>query len=233
MICEENIYGSCLEGIGIPDGGIAVIDRDMQPNIFDVVYCNNPVGAISGFLKQIVQTGKNAIVRTRYLDDSKNFMFFAPEIYGVVLEVLDFDRNVVWRRPEPVEYTKVHHASWKRIDENLLKCTRCFAWVRKDCVEGKNNPPSFCPNCGATVNTETGERRKRTERFAPGETIRTLNMSTRVTNALLRAGISTLEALEECFQDGYLGNIRNLGRIGIAEIENAISKLKEDKSCMN
>lgn len=112
MIQEIQIYGDCLMGIGIPDGGIAIIDRDLKPNVFDVVWCMNPMASINGYLKQIVQTGDKAIVHTCYIDKSKDYQFYAPEILGVVLKVMDYDRNVVWERPEPVEYAPVVHGHW-------------------------------------------------------------------------------------------------------------------------
>ena len=51
---EIHIFGDCLEAIGIPDGGYAIVDRDAKPRIFDVVWCNNELCAVNGFLKQIL-----------------------------------------------------------------------------------------------------------------------------------------------------------------------------------
>lgn len=155
MIQEIQIYGDCLMGIGIPDGGIAIIDRDLKPNVFDVVWCMNPMATINGYLKQIVQTGDKAIVHTCYTDKSKDYQFYAPEILGVVLKVMDYDRNVVWERPEPVEYAPVVHAQWVKhwCDNNMLgheyeECSNCGASMLDtnqfwDC--------ECCPNCGSKM----------------------------------------------------------------------------------
>lgn len=100
MKLEEHAYsGNCLEAIGIPNRGIAIIDRDMKPEVFDVVWCDDTLGSMGGFIKEIVRTGKNPVVRTRYKDPTLNFQFFPPAIFGVVLKVMDVDRNVVWERP--------------------------------------------------------------------------------------------------------------------------------------
>ena len=101
---EHRIAGDCLEGVGIPgDGGIAVIDRDAEPRVFDIVWCNKITDTVNGFLKEIVQTGEKPVVRTHYKDKNMDYIFFAPYIYGVVLKVLDKNRNVVWERPQPTK----------------------------------------------------------------------------------------------------------------------------------
>ncbi|MBR3753373.1 MAG: hypothetical protein IKK50_09630 [Ruminiclostridium sp.] len=154
MIEEHKICGDCLMGIGIPDGGIAVIDVDRKPVVFDVVWCSDPSATIGGFLKQIIQTGPKPIVHTCYLDQSRNYMFHAPEIFGVVLKVLDYDRNVVWERPEPVEYAPIVHGRW---EDN--HCTACGMMpMGPEIWSGCSfEPPKFeyfmdfCPNCGADM----------------------------------------------------------------------------------
>ena len=111
------IYGDCLEAIGIPQKGFAVIDREEKPRPFDVVWCNNPVGTATGYLKQIVQTGGKAIVRTRYIDRERDYQFYAPEVYGVVLRVEDEKQNVVWERPKKTNADHIRSMS----DEELAR----------------------------------------------------------------------------------------------------------------
>ena len=102
MIKEIQFIGNCLGGMGIPDRGSMIIDTEETPNIFDLVHCDSPTGTITGYIKQIVQTGKHPIVRTRYVNKDEDYLFYSPSIYGVVLKVLDSERKVVWERPESV-----------------------------------------------------------------------------------------------------------------------------------
>lgn len=149
-----HITGDCLEAIGIPDGGYAVVDRDEKPRIFDVVWCNNELCSVRGYLKQIVQTGPNAIVRTRYLDKSRNYLFSVKELYGVVLQVMDEDRNVVWKRPEPVVMVPAKRAAL--VDG---RCTNCRApadveSIGFNCSGGTRityKQQNFCYNCGSAL----------------------------------------------------------------------------------
>ena len=92
------ISGNCLEAIGVPDGGIAVIDRSADAKEGDVVWCNNWRGALGGFIKQVVKLGKDVIVGTAYKDEASNFTFEASEIYGVVTHILDGTGRVTWER---------------------------------------------------------------------------------------------------------------------------------------
>lgn len=156
MIQEKAICGDCLTGIGIPDGGIAVIDRNMEPNVFDVVWCTNPTASISGYLKQIVQTGAKPIVRTCYIDKAKDYMFYAPEILGVVLRVMDHNRNVVWERPSPAEYDLVRHGRWYWADDGYCRCSECRkktpSYEHDNALEAVMT--TFCPNCGTKMDLE-------------------------------------------------------------------------------
>ena len=153
MIEEIRITGDCLEGIGIPNGSIAVVDRDEKPNVFDVVWCDIALGGISGCLKQIIQTGDKPIVHTVYKDRERDFAFCSPKIFGVVLKVMDYDRNVVWERPEPIEYAPVKHGRWEHKKHKLFGneydyiCSTCgcdYALAQY----------RYCPNCGCKMDLE-------------------------------------------------------------------------------
>lgn len=149
---ERKIIGDCLEGIGIPNGGIAVIDRAAKPNVFDVVWCDTAVGgAINGCLKQIIQTGAKPIVHTVYKDHKRDYAFFPAQIYGVVLKVMDYDRNVVWERPEPVEYAPVKRGEWI-FDAGVDYCYKCSECQRKKPLHYIG--ASYCPRCGARMGGE-------------------------------------------------------------------------------
>lgn len=153
---EHNCYGNCLEGIGIPNKGIAVIDRDMKPSVGDVIWCSGCIGGeIGGFLKQIVDTGPHPVVQTRYVDSSKNYMFFPKEIYGVVLKVLDKERNVVWERSESVKALPAHwidviyRSDWQCM---VATCSGCrvrgeIRFKRDDFGNAIPDSP-YCPACG-------------------------------------------------------------------------------------
>lgn len=157
MIEEIGITGDCLEGVGIPNGGIAVVDRDVKPNVFDVVWCDIALGGISGCLKQIIQTGDRPIVHTVYKDHDRDFAFCSPKIFGVVLKVMDYDRNVVWERPEPVEYAPVKHGRWinrtksvKGLWDYRFDCSTCGHIFWNAGIKNFN----YCPNCGAKMDLE-------------------------------------------------------------------------------
>ena len=156
---EHACGGNCLEAIGIPNKGIAVIDRDMKPEVFDVVWCSGCVGGeLGGFLKQIIKTGKNPVVRTQYKDGALNYAFFPAELFGVVLNVMDIDRNIVWERPEHLDYTVQKHGRWEEWwpgislimtgEEMLYRCSCCDA--KYPDVEAYK----FCPHCGAMMDLE-------------------------------------------------------------------------------
>ena len=147
-IREIHFQGECLEALGIPSSGFAVIDPDAEPRVFDVVHCNDSAIAMCGYLKQIVRTGDKPIVQTAYKDRSRDFLFFAKEIYGVCLRVLDEDRNVVWvRPPDPVEFATIRHAAWKFVGvsagRKIYRCTDC-----KALSYGRGN---YCSFCGAQM----------------------------------------------------------------------------------
>ncbi len=95
----ESIGGICLEEVGIPNKGKAVINRTIKPRVGDLVHCNTEFCTINGCIKQVKSfDGEQMIVGTRYLDHSKNFEFYCFEFYGVVEMVFDVMGNIVYRR---------------------------------------------------------------------------------------------------------------------------------------
>ena len=157
---EICMTGDCLEGIGIPNGGIAVVDRDEKPNVFDVVWCDIALGGISGCLKQIIQTGDKPIVRTVYKDRERDFAFCSPKIFGVVLKVMDYDRNVVWERSEPVEHAPVKYGRWIGTADGYADGELVYdIWECSECgydADGADEKPNwnYCPNCGCKMDLE-------------------------------------------------------------------------------
>ena len=159
-IVECRMSGDCLEGLGIPSSGIAVIDKDAEPRLFDVVHCNDSAICINGYLKELVRTGDHPIVRTQYLDPSRNFLFLSAEIYGVLLQVLDEDRNVVWERPsDPVEYAPIRRAKWEYGSwenghwikgNDRCRCSAC----QRDFAFDPSNIWNGCPHCLARMTEE-------------------------------------------------------------------------------
>ena len=156
-IRELHFQGECLEALGIPSSGFAVIDPDAEPRMFDVVHCNDSAIAMCGYLKQIVRTGDKPIVQTAYKDRSRDFLFFAKEIYGVCLRVLDEDRNVVWvRPPDPVEFATIRHARWEYGSwknghwvkgNDRCRCSAC----QRDFASDHQNIWNGCPHCLARM----------------------------------------------------------------------------------
>ena len=141
-----------MEGIGVPNGGTALVDRDMEPRLGDVVWCDCVVGgAIGGMLKQLVRTGKSPVVRTRYKDGKRDFMFYTPQIFGVVLEIRDREGVPVWKRPERSDYEMIKDSCWIQEDEGSkwdAHCRECGCKVRYNGIDGEWNR---CPNCGAAT----------------------------------------------------------------------------------
>ena len=87
--CLERIYGNCLEKLGIENmgGGYAIIDKNANVNVGDVVHCLKHGQNIGGYLKQVKRIeGDSIIVGTAYFDETKEYEFEAGEILGVVIE---------------------------------------------------------------------------------------------------------------------------------------------------
>lgn len=95
----ESTTGECLEEVGIPNRGRAVINRTIKPKVGDIVWCDNQFGTISGFLKQVKSfDGEEMVVTTRYKDHSKNYEFYCFAFYGVVEMVFDNMGDLCYRR---------------------------------------------------------------------------------------------------------------------------------------
>ena len=98
----EKVYGDCLEAVGlvIPDGGIAIVDTTIFPEIGDLVHCKKVRGALSSYIKQVKSIDGSIItVGTAYLDKSRDFQFIAEEVIGVITECYDtFRHNLVYDR---------------------------------------------------------------------------------------------------------------------------------------
>jgi hypothetical protein len=98
-----SIYGDCLEkaGLRIPNRGQAIIDCSISPKVGDLVHCDNHLGTIHGFIKQVKEIKDEVIiVGTAYADESRDYTFEASVIYGVVTEVFDkvFGKQVYCRQ---------------------------------------------------------------------------------------------------------------------------------------
>ena len=95
------IHGICLEEVGVPSEGRAVINRTIKPKVGDLVWCNNAFCTINGFIKQVKSfDGEEMVVQTRYKDHSKNFEFYVFEFYGVVEMVFDNMGDLRYRRAD-------------------------------------------------------------------------------------------------------------------------------------
>lgn len=96
-----NTAGDCLEEVGVPSRGRALVNRTIKPKVGDLVWCNNAYCFINGFIKQVKSfDGEMMIVQTRYTDKSKDFEFHVCEFYGVVEMVFDLAGNLRYRRAE-------------------------------------------------------------------------------------------------------------------------------------
>lgn len=91
--------GTCLEMVGIPSRGWAVVNRMIKPSVGDIVWCDNQHGTISGFIKQVKSfDGEKMIVGTNYIDESKDYEFYCHAFYGVVEMVFDVMGDLCYRR---------------------------------------------------------------------------------------------------------------------------------------
>jgi hypothetical protein len=97
----KSTEGICLEEVGVPGKGTALINRTITPKIGDLVWCNNYMCTINGFIKQVKSIdGDEMIVTTRYKDHSKNFQFYCCECYGVVEMVFNSTGDLCYRRTD-------------------------------------------------------------------------------------------------------------------------------------
>ena len=95
----RSISGICLEEVGVPSRGQAVINRTIKPKVGDLVHCNNEFCSLGVFIKQVQSfDGEQMVVGTRYKDHSKNYSFYCFEFYGVVEMIFDNMGNLCYRR---------------------------------------------------------------------------------------------------------------------------------------
>jgi hypothetical protein len=100
----KSTSGICLEEVGVPSKGTAVINRTIKPKVGDLVWCNNELCTIGGFLKQVKSfDGEEMIVQTRYKDHSKNYSFYCFEFYGVVELLFDSFGDLCYKRSDNKE----------------------------------------------------------------------------------------------------------------------------------
>lgn len=165
-ITEKRIVGDCLEGIGIviPHGGIAIVDDREFPKVGDLVICCKTDGALTEYIKQVIRIDNEVIVGTRYKDKSRDFTFKAEFISGVVIKVLDNDRNILWKRessgqkkakPTPkilpmsfdefsAEENTIHLKVWEDDFNGNID-------VKTD-LKIEHRPLKKCPFCGSVAN---------------------------------------------------------------------------------
>jgi hypothetical protein len=97
----KSTSGACLEEVGVPNQGMAVINRTIKPKVGDLVWCNNEFCCIGGYLKQVQSfDGEEMIVTTRYKDHSKDFQFYVFEFYGVVEMLFNNMGDLCYRRTD-------------------------------------------------------------------------------------------------------------------------------------
>lgn len=98
------IGGECLEEVGVPSKGHALINCQREPKVGDLVWCDNYMGTIHGYIKQVKSIdGDEMIVQTRYKDKSRDFEFYACAVYGVVEMVFDILGDLRYKKPEYLE----------------------------------------------------------------------------------------------------------------------------------
>ena len=158
---KVRFVGDCLEGIGFPNGGVALVDYDAQPMVFDVVMCETTAGSIAPAFKQVLKvvnegSGMKHIVHTCYADRERNFMFWTPHIFGVVLSAENEDGVIVWERPEHAELMEVRHAYWEPYSgtggERNFRCSSCRKFKFHNGEMRRKY--KHCPECGARMDGE-------------------------------------------------------------------------------
>lgn len=95
----KTTIGECLERAGLPYKTKAVINRTELPNVGDLVWVDNSLGTIHGFIKRVKSFDDGVLlVETAYDDPNKDFMFYATTYYGVIEMAFDYLGDVVYRR---------------------------------------------------------------------------------------------------------------------------------------
>lgn len=97
----KHTQGDCLIGAGLPKKATAVINRTVLPKPGDLVWVDNSLGTIHGFIKQ-VKSFENGqlLVTTNYEDPSRNFEFYATVYYGVIELAFDTFGDLCYKRKE-------------------------------------------------------------------------------------------------------------------------------------
>lgn len=114
----ERIYGDCLERIGIRNlggDGYAIVDKNIVPEVGDIVHCMKPQQNVGGYIKQVKRIeGGTITVGTAYLDETRDYEFEAGEIIGVVVETYG---------------AFPHYREYVRASRDVVEVVRC-----KDCA---------------------------------------------------------------------------------------------------
>ena len=98
----QRTQGECLVAAGLPEKATAIINRTgVDPRPGDLVWVDNHLGTIHGFIKQ-VKSFENGelLVTTNYEDPSRNFEFYATTYYGVVEFAFNALGDLCYKREE-------------------------------------------------------------------------------------------------------------------------------------
>lgn len=134
--------GDCLESLGVPDYCRIVYDDSLLPEVGDIVACSSEFGSMQIMLKQLLSKAtpeEKAFVYTSFSDPRKNFGFYTPKIYGVLIKCLETDsEKVVW------DQTQILERTWSN-DRNYL-CPDCKRYFHKSKIIF-NGMDGACEEC--------------------------------------------------------------------------------------
>lgn len=166
VIWERGVRGDCQEALGIviPNGGIAVIDGTIYPQVGDLVICCKQLGSYQEYMKQVVSIGKEIVVGTNYKDKKRDIVFKIAEIRGVVRYVMDDKRNVLWvnERLKEQEINHFDFSGFYALERSLTKKGSTITVTERYCFKKgieyiktdlkiKHKPLDICPCCGGSA----------------------------------------------------------------------------------
>lgn len=98
----QRAQGECLVGAGLPEKSTLIINcTGVDPRPGDLVWVDNSIGTIHGFIKQVKSFENNQLlVTTNYEDPSRNFEFYATTYFGVVEFAFDILGDLCYKRKE-------------------------------------------------------------------------------------------------------------------------------------
>ncbi|NCA93103.1 sigma-70 family RNA polymerase sigma factor [bacterium] len=155
---------------------------------------------------------------------------YIPGVYEVLRELSDRENRILWLRysqnktlEEVAKELNVTRERIRQIESKCLRRLRQPKYIAKVLAISESKHKAILNAKMATVEKEMTKRNGSLPKSRCETSIEELDLSVRPYNCLRRAGISTIEQLQQVPEEKLL-RLRNLGRKSTEEIQ---SKLKE------